>query len=402
MGKAKDLKKRVSSYFSKSALDAKTTLLVREIKGIDYILVGSEIESFLLEAEAIKKHKPYFNIRFRDDKSYPFIMVSKDKIPFVSIVRKRNLKRKADFFGPYPDGSSVRTVLRILRKIFPFQSVQNHTKRKCLYYHLGLCPCVPAVPENLPQYKKNISNLKKFLKGRKEIVLKSLENEKKQSVDLENFEQAQLIQNQINSVNRITTESFDPFYFLSRPQAQLDREKNENQSLREILENEGLKLEKLERIECYDISNFQGSEATGSMTVFINGSAEKTLYRKFKIRRVKGINDFAMHQEIMSRRLKHFDDWGIPDILIIDGGKGQVSSVMAVLAHLGIKIPIMGLAKKNEIIIIPEKQGPTLMFKEVRLTISSPALNLVRRIRDEAHRFAIKYHKTLRSKKTFT
>lgn len=402
VGKAKDLKKRVATYFSKKRLDPKTQLLVNEISSIDYILVGSEIESFLLEAEAIKRHKPYFNIKFTDDKSYPYIMIAKDKIPFVSIVRKKNTKRRAEYFGPYPDGSSVKTVLRILRKIFPFQSVQYHTKRKCLYYHLGLCPCVQSVPSNLNQYKRNISNLKKFLKGRRDAVVRSLESEKKHAVNNEEFEAARTIQNQIDAINRITTNTFDPFYFLERPQAQVEREQKENHGLQKILEERGLRFEKFERVECYDISNFQGKEATGSMTVFINGSAEKSLYRKFKIRRVKGINDFAMHQEIIARRLKHFDDWGIPDLLIIDGGKGQVSSVMVVLAHFGIDIPVIGLAKKFETIIIPIKQGPSLIFKEIRLSISSPALNLVRRIRDEAHRFAIKYHKTLRSKKSFT
>jgi excinuclease ABC subunit C len=407
VGKAKDLKKRVSSYFKNKKLDPKTKLLVKEINSIEHIAVGSEIESFLLEAEIIKRNKPYFNIKFTDDKSYPYIIVSKDKIPYVSITRKKNIK-KAECFGPYPDADSVRTVLRVLRRIFPFQSVKNHTKRKCLYYHLGLCPCVPAVPSNLTQYKRNISNLKKFLKGKKDNVVRSLESGKKLLVKTENFEDARIIQGQIDAVNKITAETFDPFYFLEKPQAQLEREKKENNELRKILEDKGINFERLERIECYDISNFQGSEATGSMTVFINGSAEKSQYRKFKIKKVKGINDFAMHQEVMSRRLKHLEDWGKPDLLIIDGGKGQVGSVMAVLTHLYIQIPVIGLAKRFETIIVPVKQGETLMqggtliFKEVKLPISSSALNLVRRIRDEAHRFAVTYHKTLRSKKTFT
>lgn len=400
VGKAKDLKKRVTSYFAKSAHDAKTTHLVSEVISISHILVNSELEAFLLEAELIKKHKPYYNIRMIDDKSYPYIMVSEDEIPYVTITRKKTFK-KAIYFGPYPDAGSVKLVLKILRRIFPYESVKNHPKKKCLYYHLGLCPCVQAIPENAQQYKKNIRNFKAFLSGKTKQVLESLQKEQKEKVKLEEFEEAGNLQRQIEAIERITQETYDPFVYMSQPQVQTDREKRENEDLKNLLLENGVDTGTLERIECYDISNFQGTNATGSMTVFIHGSATKSQYRKFRIRSLKTPNDFAMHQEVMSRRLKH-TEWGIPNLLIIDGGKGQVSSIMQVLAHMNVKIPVVGLAKRFETIIVPQKVGNRYEFIEVRVPLSRPALNLARRIRDEAHRFAINYHRTLRSKNTFT
>lgn len=400
VGKAKDLKKRVASYFQKGAHDAKTTHLVSEVKNIEHIVVNSEIEAFLLEAELIKKNKPYYNIRFTDDKSYPYIMISHDKIPYVALIRRKSTKN-ADYFGPYPDAGSVKTVLKLLRRIFPYESVKNHSKKKCLYYHLNLCPCVQAEPKNLPIYKKNIANLKRFLSGETDLVIKLLDKELKKAVKEERFEDARTIQRQIESIEKITEKTFDPFIYLSRPNAQAFREKEENEDLRLLLKEEGLTIPILERIECYDISNFQGTNATGSMTVFINGSATQNEYRRFKIRRLNTPNDFAMHQEVVSRRLKH-KEWNAPNLIIIDGGKGQVSSILQVLAHLNVKIPVIGLAKRFETLIVPVKSGGKIHFKEIKVPLSRPALNLSRRIRNEAHRFAINYHRLLRNKKTFT
>lgn len=396
MGKAKNLKKRVSSYFQKSAHDEKTSILIPQIKYIKHIVVNSEIEAFLLEAELIHKYLPYFNIRMIDDKSYPYIMVTTGDAPYVSVVRKKTIKN-AEYFGPYPDATSVKVVLKLLRKIFPYQSVKNHQARKCLYFHLGLCPCIRAVPENRQIYTKNLSNLKRFLKGNTRQVVKELEAERDLFARDEEFENASVVQKQIESILRITQETYDPFVYISEPRAQSIREETENNALLKLLSENGVKLLQLRRIECFDISNFQGTNATGSMTVFINGSAEKSEYRKFKIKKLNTPNDFAMHQEMMGRRLKH-TEWGKPDLLVIDGGKGQVSSILQVLAHMSVSIPVVGIAKKFETIIIPEKHAGQLQFVEVRVPLSSPAINLVRRMRDEAHRFAITYHRSLRSK----
>ena len=410
VGKAKDLKKRVSSYFrgsekraerpfTKSAHDAKTTHLVSQVEKIEHIIVLSEVEAFLLEAALVKRHKPYYNIKLTDDKSYPYVCITHTSSPSVTIVRKTN-DANAEYFGPFTEATALKTVLKLLRKIFPYQSVKNHPKRKCLYFHLGLCPCIPIFPENLSHYKKNLKSLEKVLSGKKEIVLKSLISDRDEASKKEKFEDAQKIQFQIDSIEKITSPSYDPFYYIENPKGHMAKEKLENDSLKELLNSYNVALAKLTRIECYDISNFQGAYATGSMTVFINGSMAKHEYRKFKIKKVHQINDFAMHQEIMGRRLRR-TEWEYPDLLIIDGGKGQVSSVMQVLAALKVQIPVIGLAKKFETIIIPEKVTGRFEFHEVRLPLSSPAVNLVRRIRDEAHRFAVSYHRNLRSKGVF-
>ncbi len=396
VGKAKNLKKRVSSYFQKQAHDEKTSLLIPKIKKVVHIVVNSEIEAFLLEAELIHQHLPYFNIKMIDDKSYPYIAVTNSEIPYVGLVRKMTNK-KADYFGPYPHAGSSKVVLKLLRKIFPYESVKTHPKRKCLYFHLGLCPCVQAVPENADIYKKNISNLKRFLKGSTKQVIKNLESERNIFSKQEEFEKAGIVQKQIDSIEKITQETYDPFVYINQPKTQSIREESENQALFDLLAANGVVLTNLKRIECFDISNFQGTNATGSMTVLINGSAEKSEYRKFKIRKTKTPNDFAMHQEMMGRRLKH-PEWEFPSLFIVDGGKGQVSSVLQVLAHNGVSIPVIGIAKKFETLVIPRKEVRGLKFTEVRVPLSSPAINIVRRIRDEAHRFAITYHRKLRSK----
>lgn len=398
MGKAKDLKKRVSSYFSKSAHDAKTTHLVSEVKTIEHIIVSSELEAFLLEATLIKKHLPYYNIKMADDKSYPYILISKGAIPYVSVVRKKTQKN-AVYFGPFPDAKSVQIVLKLLRKIFPYESVKNHQKRKCLYFHLGLCPCIQAAPENLPLYKRNIHKLIKFLEGGYLKVLDDLYKEQKKYIKSEEFEEASRIQKQIKAIHVITQEAYDPFKYLEKPLLQIEREQKENDDLLAVLQNEGVTIDKLERIECYDISNIQGKSATGSMVVFIHGEAVRAEYKRFQIKKLDTPNDFKMHQEVMQRRLSN-SSWGMPDLFIIDGGKGQVSSVMQILAAHEITIPVIGLAKRFETIIVPQKQiNGRYEFLEVRLPLSRPAINVVRRIRDEAHRFAITYHRLLRSKK---
>lgn len=399
VGKAKDLKKRVSSYFIKGAHDAKTTHLVSEVKSVAHIIVSSELEAFLLEAELIKKNLPYYNVKMADDKSYPYIIVAENDSAYVAVTRKKSIK-KALYFGPYPDSKSVQIVLKLLRRIFPYQSVKNHPKRKCLYFHLGLCPCIPAVPSNLPTYRRNIKKLTRFLSGDYRHVLDDLQKEQKEYIKREEFEEAGRIQKQIDAIQVITQETYDPFHYLEKPLLQIEREEKENKNLLEVLQEEGMPLEKLHRIECYDISNIQGTSATGSMVTFINGEAVRGEYKRFQIKGLSTPNDFKMHQEMMKRRLSH-PEWGTPDLIIIDGGKGQVTSVMQILVEKGMSIPIIGLAKRFETIVIPQKQAGRMEFVEVRLPLATPAVNLVRRIRDEAHRFAITYHRLLRSKRTF-
>lgn len=396
MGKAKDIKKRVSSYFSHKALDAKTLKLISLVRNIDTIRVASEIEAFLLESTLIKKHKPFYNIKLIDDKSYPLIEITKDN-PSVTITRKK-INAKSIYFGPYSDAGALKTVLKLLRKIFPFQSVKNHSKRKCLYYHLGLCPCVLAVPENINDYKKNLKKLQKFLDGEKDTVVKMLTKERDEFSKIEDFENAKLLQSKIERIEIITSETFDPFAYMEKPDFYFERIEKETQSLIEIIQPYYADLKSLNRIECYDISNTSGKQPTGSMVVFENGDKASKEYRRFKIRSKDTPDDFLMMQEMLTRRLKNVD-WPKPDLIIIDGGKGQVGSALKAMTNTGIKFSLIGLAKREEIIVVPLKKPGGIEFVEIKLPHSTPGINLIRRIRDEAHRFAITYHRLLRKKK---
>lgn len=392
IGKALNLKNRVSSYFGKEPLGEKTKVLVSKIHKIRVIKTGSEVESLLLEASLVKKHKPFYNIRLTDDKAYPLIrVVLKNEYPKILLARREEDKNSL-YFGPYPSSLAVKLVLRTIRKIFPYQSVSNHPKRFCLYYHLGLCPCPPLLnDEDAAEYKKSIKHIINFLKGNTKKVLRELEKERDVLSRRDEFEKAAEKQRQINSINLITSPTFKPFDYEVNPNLEEDLRKREMQALLEVLKSNSVPIKSLERIECYDISNISGTNATGSMVVFIDGEKDPSEYRRFRIgSSVPSPNDFAMIEHVITRRFNH-PQWPKPDLIIIDGGKGQVSSVSKVLKRLSLEIPLIGLAKRYETII-------TSNFKQISLSRNSDALRLVIRIRDEAHRFAIFYHKELRAK----
>lgn len=395
VGKAKNLKKRVSSYFASYVeLGVKTQALVSKIKKIKTIILNSEIEAFLLENQYIKKHKPKYNIKLTDDKAYPLIRITvKDHYPKVLIAR-READKNSIYFGPYPNAAkNLRLVLRTIRKIFPYQSVPNHAKRICLYYHLGLCPCPPVFEtlEFKKEYKKTIRHIVDFLNGNSKKIIRDLTKERKFLSKNEKFEKASEIQNKINAIELITGPSYKTELDLDiDPNFTEDLRENEMSELKEILNNNNVNVENLQRIECYDISNISGTNATGSLVVFTNGEKDSKWYRKFKIRLNRGPDDFGMIKEVLTRRFNH-KEWPYPDLIIVDGGKGQVGSAKEVLKTLNLNIPLIGLAKKEETIV-------TSNFKEISLPKDSNALKLIMRIRDEAHRFAITYHKKLRSK----
>lgn len=420
VGKAKDLKSRVSSYFtSPNGLGPKTRALVEQIDKIKIVEVESEVESLLLEAFYIKKYRPRYNIRLVDGKAYPLIRISmEDRYPVVSLSRHMD-HPKSLYFGPFPNPGSVRLVLRTIRRIFPFVSVPHHSKGKCLYYHLGLCPCPPAFdsPEFYKSYRQTIRRIVKMMQGESKSLVKELEKERDEAAKQEAFEQAQVLQKKINALQLITEPVHRPFEYDVNPNLREDLRYRELEGLRKALTEQGLRVNELSRIECYDISNIQGTNATGSMVVLTNGEVDKSQYRKFKIKKDGKPNDFAMMQEMLERRLKH-TDWQEPSLIIVDGGKGQLSSALEAMEQVGRYIPVVGLAKREETIIIPvtqqfyhpeEREIPeTTKFKlygeneehfvEVSLPKNSPSLHLVQRIRDEAHRFAITYHRKLRGK----
>lgn len=390
VGKAIDLRKRVSSYFLSKDLGVKTKQLVLNIAYIRVIEVTSEIEAFLLEERLIKKYKPKYNIKLIDGKSFLGLKITiKDKYPKVLLTRKVE-NDNALYFGPFTSSASLKVVLKLVRKIFPYQSVINHGPSLCLYYHLGLCPC-PTVTKNT-SYKKNINHLIDFLNGNTKKLVSALEKERDLQSKNEQFELALQIQRKIDAINLITSPFYKPFEYEENPNLRNDVIASQLNELLDILKINKINIKNLLRIECYDISNISGNFATGSMVVFINGEKSSKDYRKFKIKRNYNNkpNDFAMMQEMLERRLNH-DDWQKPSLIIVDGGKGQVSAALETLTKLNFNYPLIGLAKKQEIII-------TSKLKEIVLPHNSKSLQLLMRIRDEAHRFAINYHRKLRAK----
>lgn len=395
VGKAKNLKKRVSSYFTNKDLGEKTKVLVSKVKTISTIQVDSEVEALLLEANLIKKYMPRYNMRLTDGKAYILARITvKDHEPKVLLARRQD-DENSIYFGPFPSSNDLKVVLKLIRKIFPYQSVLNHPKRYCLYNHIGLCPCPPMfkTEEEIKEYKKTIKHIIQFFEGDTKNIVKELEEERNEFSSSEKFEEAAEIQRKIDSIIMVTSKKHSPFEYEINPNLKSDLRTNETDELKKVLNENGLNLEKLERIECYDISNITGKFAVGSMVVFTNGEKDGNSYRRFKIKRPPKVipNDFAMMREVISRRLDHLSDWGTPDLIIVDGGKGQISSAMKALFEANVEIPLIGIAKREELLI-------TSNFNVIRLPKNSPALTLVRRIRDEAHRFAITYHKELRSK----
>lgn len=366
-------------------------MLVSQIAKIRTIRVQSEIESLLLEVNFIQKYKPKYNVRFADSKAYPLIKVTmKDDYPKVLISRKIE-ESTSVYFGPFPNVNALRLVLKIARRIFPYQSVRNHPKKPCLYNHLDLCPCPEFYKDKA--YKKNIKHLINFLKGNTMKVIEDLKKQQKEEIKNEEFEKASETQKKIDSIKLITSSHFRPFEYEENPNLATDLRSQQLKALQDVLLTHGVKVGFPQKIECFDVSLIAGKHATGSMVVFTNGEKNSSLYRRFKIKYSGTPSDFAMIEELLDRRLNH-EDWRFPDLIIVDGGKGQVSSAFKVLKKKNLEIPLIGLAKREETII-------TSNFKEIKLPRDSKALQLLQRIRDEAHRFAITYHRMLRGKSLF-
>ncbi len=519
VGKAINLRNRVRSYFhTPDSQHPKTQRLVAEIADLDYIIAGSELEALILECNLIKKHRPRFNVRLKDDKRYPYIKVTmQDDYPKLVIVR-RMVNDGGRYFGPYTNSKAVRTTLELVRKIFPYMTctreITGHDKRPCLYYHIGRCPgpCIGAISRE--EYRRLMEQIALFLEGRQDKILDGMRQRMMAAAEALDFEQAASLRDQIAAVEavierqRVVSTSLNDqdviafarengqacvqvffvrdgkligrdyfvltgthdedahaimssfikqFYdeaayippeilmqsrvdewlvieewlrtkrgskvalrvprsgpkldlvnmaaenaaeTLTNLRAQWEREETHyTEALSELQVSLGLR-EPPGRIECYDISNIQGVSATGSMTVMIKGIPRKNEYRHFRIKTVPGADDFSMMREVLRRRFRHARDagqgegpdgdlgWGaLPNLLIVDGGAGQLHVALDVLAEMGLShIPAVGLAKKEEEIYQPGREEP------LRLPRDSEALFLLQRIRDEAHRFAVRLH----------
>jgi excinuclease ABC subunit C len=397
VGKAKNLKNRLNSYFSNQLLP-KTRQMVATATKVDFIKVQSEFEALLLEANLVKKYQPKYNIELKDDKSPLYIGITKDKYPRIITFRKTqfddtdlNLK---EYFGPYLSGIAARGILRRIRRIYHFSTHLPQT-RICIYKQIGLCDPCPSEIENESdlvkkrglrrKYLKNVRGVKKILSGKINLLSSELEKEIKDLSKKERFEEAQEVSVQLGALyNLAYNKESDVEEYLKDPNLIEDIRDREAQSLRKQLIKYYPNLEKINRIECFDIAHLAGSFPTASMVTFVHGEADKRYYRHFKVNQKKGNSDVDSMREIITRRLTHLEDWGKPDLIIIDGGKPQLSAVGDLLENEN--IAYFGLAKQFETIVI--KQGSE--FIEQRA--GGAGLRLIQRMRDEAHRFARRLH----------
>ena len=524
VGKAANLHHRVRSYFSASQkLSPKLMRLVSHIADIDFFIASSEQEALILELNLIKQYHPRYNVRLKDDKTFPYLKLAlNEEWPRVYITRRME-SDGGRYFGPFACARSVKQTLRVLQSIFPFRIctkvITGKSHRACLEYHLGHClaPCTGAVSQK--EYAEVINEVILFLEGKQERVVRVLKARMNRAAEALDFEKASLVRDQIQAIHRViegqkiaatvrgeqdvtafaqegdqayvqiffvrnnkligresflmqgtrqeepqqimtgfikqfyaSSISIPPLLLLQYPvedaliirdwlqsirggrvEIQVPRRGSKKQLMDIVAENarqglEQLKIKELAtpkaldaalieierelklktlplRMEAYDISNIQGKLAVGSMVVFEQGKPKPAHYRRFKIKTVTGANDYAMLQEVLQRRFRHSsksentapDTWAImPDLVLIDGGKGQLNAAVSALNETGSSVPVASLAKENEEIFIPGRKEPVILPR------SSPGLQLLQRLRDEAHRFAISYYTRVHRRETFT
>ncbi len=410
VGKSISLKNRLLSYLS-NPLEPKTREMVNGSNAFSYIRVGSELESLLLEAKLIRLLNPKYNIELKDDKNPLYIKITKDEFPLVLTARRKEENEKnLSFYGPFPSSTIVKKVLKMIRRTIPF-STHLPQKRVCLYSQIGLCHPCPSYINNINEekerkylskvYLRNIRLIKNILDGKINNVYKKLQKEMEMFSRREDFENAARVRNQIKNIEYISQSVENPTEFIKNPNLLADIRNKEKEELEYII-NHFFNARSIKRIECYDIAHLAGTNPTASMVTFVNGESDKNLYRRFRIDPKNGGNDIGSLLEVARRRFKHLTDpsvdetgWGRPDLMIIDGGKGQVSAFTEVFKDED--IPIIGLAKRFETFVIPIKDNMGTNFKLIKLK-RGPLLALVQRIRNEAHRFARSYHHKLVNK----
>ena len=386
VGKASNLKNRLNSYLKTD--DHRIKKMIDSANILKFIETESDIEALILESQLIKKFRPQFNIVMRDDKQYFYVGFSNENFPKIFITHQPTiLKSKSassDFIGPFTDGSALKTTLRFLRSVFPYCTCTQSHHNYCLNYHIGKCLgfcCLKSGPsgKDRKNYLNNIKSIEKILSGKKNSFVKELRKEAGDFAKKDNFEKAIELRDKITKLERI----FKNAKIIKNSDI-LKAHRSELGSL--------LKMSKpIIKIEGYDVSNIQGLHATGSMVAFVHGLPNKNLYRKFKIQTKNTPDDTAMLKEVLERRFKH-SEWPFPDLILIDGGKGQVNIAINVLKKMSIKIQIIGISKNERHVghqlIIPGRKTP------LPLTKLSPAdRSLLLAIDSEAHRFAINYYR---------
>ncbi|MBI4458207.1 excinuclease ABC subunit UvrC [Candidatus Uhrbacteria bacterium] len=387
IGKATSLRSRVSSYFVRPA-DDRIAAMVKKIRSVDYQKTPTAVEALVLEANLIKKFQPPYNVMEKDDKSFLYLTFTREPYPRPVLIRGHELARmpKRQFlkvFGPYRSAAAVEAALDILRKAFPWTTCQPATslasdvarrKRPCFYRHLGLCPGVCTGEIAPAEYRKIIRGLMRFFDGKWVEVIRDTRSAMKKASVEERFEEAATLRNRLYQLQHIRD-----IAVLTRDDARLDASINI-----------------FGRIEGYDISNIGGKEAVGSMVVFVDGRPKKSEYRKFAVKTVRGSNDTAMMEEVLRRRFGRGEDmggWPKPDLLLVDGGVGQINAAKRALQAAGLAIPIVGIAKgfdRKQDELVYDKAD----YELARLILAFKPM--LQHLRDEAHRFAVSYHRKLR------
>lgn len=377
VGKAANLRHRVASYFQPARPHhPKTEVMVGRIADIEVIPTASEAEALLYEASLIKERKPRYNVAYRDDKTYPLIKVTvHEAFPRIFVGRGPS-DPGVKLIGPFASAALLRQALAAIRRVFPFRVCRTLPKQACLDYYMGLCaaPCIGKIGRE--DYQAMLGRVFRVLEGQKAQVLDELSAQMKAASAAHQYEEAAQVRDQITALTELTIR---PRRFL--PSEALD-------DLRRLLQLPTLPR----RIEGFDVSNIHGKEAVGSMVTFVDGKPDKNSYLRFKIRTVAGIDDYAMMREIVRRRYATTEPRPMPDLILVDGGKGHVAAAHGMLQELSLSVPMVGLAKEFEHLFRPGQSEPIV------LPPTSKALHILQRVRDEAHRFAIGYHRHLRGR----
>lgn len=406
VGKAKDLRSRVGSYFQDSADLLRTrgpeiAHMISQVVDLDFLDCETEVDALLQENRLIKDIQPPFNERLRDDKTYPYLEIAtSDDFPGVYVTRKPRPKG-TKLYGPFTHATGLRDALNAMQKVFKFRTCEMEIAdgdesrryfRPCLLHAIHQCtaPCADLISKE--EYRRDIDRLKRFLASKRSVVLRQLNKEMQEAAEAKRYEEAAKLRDEIKALESLSLSGdpnvdLQPEVFYIDPEAGLEK-------LGEILE-----LDQPPRtIEGIDIATLQGDESCGSLVCFIDGKPFKTGYRRFRIKSVEGVDDYAMIREVVIRRYRYAADGEqlYPDVILIDGGLGQLHAALSAFDEMDIHPPmVIALAKREEEVYIQARKAP------IRLQRNNPALRVLQQVRDEAHRFAQHYHHILRRKKTF-
>lgn len=403
IGKALSLRTRVKNYLTQKRQDPKTKQLLSQVAQIDYQLIHSEFEALLLEAKLIKEHQPKYNLRLKDNKRYLYIVITKAPFRVFPLRRPELEKDLLDWYGPFPSAASVKEVLQLIRNIIPYCSCPHPLKRQCFYYHLKLCPGWKNLDSR--QYHQEIKQIRRVLKGKASFLFKHLGQKMKLAAKKFAFEEAQKCKNQIAHLKKITSgwQSVDTNHWQAA-EALFKLKKL-------LVKHQGISPTTLYKIEGYDVSNLGVGIIVGAMVAFVQGQPDKGLYRKFKLNLLAQSciaritlgqqNDPESIKQIIRRRLNH-PEWLYPQLILVDGAHTQVRAAFEVIKEKSLsgQIAVLGLAKKQETIVVPKILNHQIVsYHLLKYSSRSAVLKLLQQIRDESHRFAQKYYHFLHRQK---